>query len=74
MDALRANEKLKRCSRNEKLAKARVVKQQKSDKPEPVLPEKITKTIRKIADFDLIINRPNDGWKICSATPPLLTR
>ena len=29
---------------DEKLAKARVVKQQKYDKPEPVLREKITKT------------------------------
>ena len=39
-----ANKKQKRCSKNEKLAKAQVVKQQKSDKPEPVLPEKIKKT------------------------------
>ena len=30
--------------KDEKLAKARVEKQQKYDKPEPVLPEKITKT------------------------------
>ena len=30
--------------KDEKLAKARMVKQQKYDKPEPVLPEKITKT------------------------------
>ena len=30
--------------KDEKLAKGRLVKQQKYDKPEPVLPEKITKT------------------------------
>ena len=30
--------------------------------------------IRKIADFDLIVNQLNDGWKVCSATPLLLTR
>ena len=30
--------------KDEKLVRARVVKQQKYDKPEPVLPEKITKT------------------------------
>ena len=29
--------------KDKKLAKARVVKQQKYDKPEPALPEKITK-------------------------------
>ena len=40
MDALRENVVLK----DEILAKARVVKQQKYNKPEPVLPEKITKT------------------------------
>ena len=51
-----------------------MVKQQKSEKPEQVLPEKLTKTIRKIADFDLIINQLSDGCKICSATPLLLTR
>ena len=74
MDLIRANKKRKRGLRNEKPAKARVVKKQKSDKSAPVLPVKITKTIRKIADFDLIINQLNDGCKICSATPLLLTR
>ena len=69
-----ANKKRKRCSRNEKFAKARVVKQQKFDKPEPVLPEKIKKLIRKIGDFDFIVNQLNDGYKVCWATPLLLTR
>ena len=44
MDALRANKNENDILKDEKLAKARVVKQQKYDKPEPVLPEKITKT------------------------------
>ena len=57
MNALRTNEKRKRFTKNEKLAKARGVKQQKSDEPKSVLPEKITKTIRKIADVDLIVNQ-----------------
>ena len=50
-----------------------MVKQQKSDKPEPILPEKITKLIQKIADVDLIVNQLNDGCDVCSATPLLLT-
>ena len=51
-----------------------MVQQQKSDKPEPVLPGKITKTILKIADFDLIISHLIDSCKISSSTPLLLTR
>ena len=73
MGAQRANKKRKRCSRNEKLAKVRVVKQRKPNEAEPVLQEKITKATRKIADFNLIINQLNDGCKICSAAPLLLT-
>ena len=75
MEALRANKKRKRWSRNEKLAKARVVKQQKSDKPEPVLREKnLKKLIRKIGYVDLIVNQLNYCCKVCSASPLLLTR
>ena len=58
MDGQRANKKPKRFSRIENLAKARGVKQQKSDRPESVLLEKITKTIQNIYDFDLVINQP----------------
>ena len=44
MDALRNNKSENDVLKDEKLAKARVVKQQKYDKPEPVLLEKLTKT------------------------------
>ena len=50
-----------------------MVKQQKFDNPEPVLPEKITKLSKKNADFALSINQQNDGCKIFLATPLLLT-
>ena len=55
--------------KDEKLAKARVVKQQKYDKPEPVLSEKLTKTTY----FDFVLNQLNNGCKVCLATPLLLT-
>ena len=51
-----------------------MVKQQKYDKPEPALPEKVTKLIGKIAHFDLIVNQLNNGCKVCSANSLLLTK
>ena len=35
---------------------------------------KFQKLIRKIVNFDLIVNQLNNGCKVCSATPLLLTR
>ena len=49
---------------NEKPAKARVVKQQKPDKPEPVLPEKVTKTDPENRQLYLIVNQLNYGCTV----------